>query len=166
MTPRPTSNRSAGTAPPPRTGARFDRWRRWRPRHLPPRSPDVGHHTAPGSLAQGDEKVVTWSDSRIVIAIGRYHVDALAEAYQRYADLVWRTAMAQSGPTVASWVVRDVYLGLWRSPQDYAVGPTSLPLQLCAQARFLAAERCLPANPADRQSQALASLGRISVPTP
>jgi plastocyanin len=62
------------------------------------------------------------SDGALVVAIGRWREDALAEAYRRHAGAVYALARRVTGDTVlAEEVVQEVYLRLWNSPDTLNV---------------------------------------------
>jgi len=74
------------------------------------------------------------SDATLVIAIGRYRQDALAEAYRRNAGAVYALAMRVIGNvTSAEEVVQEVFLRLWTEPDKFDPERGSLRSYLLAQ---------------------------------
>ena len=74
------------------------------------------------------------SDGGLVIAISRYHQDALAEAYRRHGGAVFGLARRLlSGAAQAEEVVQEVFLRLWNQPEKYDPGRGSLRSYLLAQ---------------------------------
>jgi RNA polymerase sigma-70 factor (ECF subfamily) len=74
------------------------------------------------------------SDGALVIAIGRYREDALAEAYRRNAGAVYALAMRVIGDvTSAEEVVQEVFLRLWTEPDKFDPERGSLRSYLLAQ---------------------------------
>lgn len=60
------------------------------------------------------------SDSALVVAIGRYRNDALAEAYRRHGGAVFALARRVLGDaTRAEEVVQEVFLRLWNQPDRF-----------------------------------------------
>ncbi len=75
------------------------------------------------------------SDANLVVAIGRWNEDALAEAYRRHAGAVY--ALAQRvlrEASVAEDVVQEVFLRLWDHPEKFDSERGSLRSYLLAQA--------------------------------
>ncbi len=60
------------------------------------------------------------SDGALVVAIGRYHESALAEAYRRHGGAVYGLARRLlREPAVAEDIVQEVFLRLWHDPERY-----------------------------------------------
>ncbi len=74
------------------------------------------------------------SDSALVVAIGRWREDALAETYRRHAGAVFGLARrVLNDATVAEEVVQEVFLRLWNSPDKFDPERGSLRSFLLAQ---------------------------------
>lgn len=74
------------------------------------------------------------SDAALVVAIGRWREDALAEAYRRHAGAVYGLARRVLGdPAIAEEVVQEVFLRVWNSPDKFDPGRGSLRSFLLAQ---------------------------------
>jgi RNA polymerase sigma-70 factor, ECF subfamily len=74
------------------------------------------------------------SDAGLVVAISRYHQDALAEAYRRHGGAVFGLARRLlSGGPQAEEVVQEVFLRLWDHPEKFDPGRGSLRSYLLAQ---------------------------------
>lgn len=74
------------------------------------------------------------SDALLVVAIGRWREDALAEAYRRHAGAVF--ALSQrlvNDRTLAEEVVQEVFLRLWDHPDKFDPERGSLRSYLLAQ---------------------------------
>jgi RNA polymerase sigma-70 factor, ECF subfamily len=75
------------------------------------------------------------SDPALVVAIGRWREDALAEAYRRHAGAVYGLARRVLGESaIAEEVVQEVFLRLWNMPDKFDPGRGSLRSFLLAQA--------------------------------
>ncbi|MBW3644281.1 MAG: sigma-70 family RNA polymerase sigma factor [Actinobacteria bacterium] len=74
------------------------------------------------------------SDAALVVAIGRWREDALAEAYRRHAGAVYALARRLlNDPTLAEEVVQEVFLRIWDSPEKFDPERGSLRSYLLAQ---------------------------------
>ncbi|GAC1314722.1 MAG: sigma-70 family RNA polymerase sigma factor [Acidimicrobiales bacterium] len=74
------------------------------------------------------------SDGSLVVAIGRWREDALAEAFRRHAGAVYALARRVLGDgTLAEEVVQEVFLKLWSAPDRYDPARGSLRSFLLAQ---------------------------------
>ena len=74
------------------------------------------------------------SDSALVVAIGRWREDALAEAYRRHAGAVFglaRRVLSEASP--AEEIVQEVFLRLWNQPDRFDPERGSLRSFLLAQ---------------------------------
>lgn len=61
-----------------------------------------------------DEDLVSASDAALIVAIGRWRQDALAEAYRRHAGAVFALASrVLADRTLAEEVTQEVFLRLW-----------------------------------------------------
>jgi RNA polymerase sigma-70 factor (ECF subfamily) len=62
----------------------------------------------------------TMSDAALVVAIGRYRQDALAEAYRRHGGAVFALARrVLNDPVIAEEVTQEVFLRLWNEPDRF-----------------------------------------------
>jgi RNA polymerase sigma-70 factor (ECF subfamily) len=74
------------------------------------------------------------SDAALVVAVARYHQDALAEVYRRHAGAVFGLARRLlSERTLAEEVVQEVFLRLWNDPERYDPSRGTLRSYLLAQ---------------------------------
>jgi RNA polymerase sigma-70 factor (ECF subfamily) len=82
------------------------------------------------------------SDATIVVAIGRYHEEALAEAYRRHGGAVFGLARRLlHEPGVAEDIVQEVFLRLWNTPERFDPERGSLRSYLLAQTHGRAVDR-------------------------
>jgi len=76
----------------------------------------------------------TLGDAALVVAIGRWRQDALAEAYRRHAGAVFGLAGRLLGHrALAEEVVQEVFLRLWDHPDRFDADRGSLRSYLLAQ---------------------------------
>jgi len=74
------------------------------------------------------------SDGALVVAIGRYREDALAEVYRRHAGAVYGLARrVLADVTSSEEVVQEVFLRLWTAPEKFDPERGSLRSYLLAQ---------------------------------
>lgn len=90
--------------------------------------------TAPKNSSMTVEQLEQASDATLVVSIGRYHEDALAEVYRRHAGAVFalsRRLLADR--TLAEEIVQEVFLRLWNDPDRFDPQRGSLRSYLLAQ---------------------------------
>lgn len=93
------------------------------------------------------------SDPVLVVAIGRWREDALAETYRRHAGAVYGLARRVLGdPAIAEEVVQEIFLRLWNMPDKFDPGRGSLRSFLLAQAHGRAVD-LLRADTSRRQRE-------------
>ena len=74
------------------------------------------------------------SDAALVVAVGRWHQDALAEAYRRHSGAVLALARrVLSDSARAEEVVQEVFTRLWNNPERFDPARGSLRSYLLAQ---------------------------------
>jgi RNA polymerase sigma-70 factor (ECF subfamily) len=74
------------------------------------------------------------SDAQLVVAIGRFHQAALAEAYRRHAGATFGLGLRiVVDRSLAEEVVQEVFLRLWNDPEKYDPARGSLRSYLLAQ---------------------------------
>jgi RNA polymerase sigma-70 factor (ECF subfamily) len=96
--------------------------------------PHPDRRSAPKKASMTVEQLREASDAALVVSIGRYHEDALAEVYRRHAGAVFALARRLlSSRTLAEEVVQEVFLRLWNDPDRYDPDRGSLRSYLLAQ---------------------------------
>ena len=81
------------------------------------------------------ESLKDMSDQALVVAVGRWHEDALAEAYRRHGGAVFSLARRVLSDLVsAEEVLQEVFLRLWNQPEKFDAERGSLRSYLLAQA--------------------------------
>jgi RNA polymerase sigma-70 factor (ECF subfamily) len=81
-------------------------------------------------------------DAALVVAVGRYRRDALAEVYRRHSGAVYALARkVTADPHLAEEVVQDVFLAVWRAPERFDPDRGSLRSYLLAQAHGRSVDR-------------------------
>lgn len=90
--------------------------------------------SAPNKGSMSIEQLRDASDAALVVSIGRYHEDALAEIYRRHAGAVFALARRLlADRTLAEEVVQEVFLRLWNAPDRFDPSRGSLRSYLLAQ---------------------------------
>lgn len=89
---------------------------------------------APKKSTMAIEQLRESSDASLVVSIGRYHEDALAEIYRRHAGAVFALARRLlADRTLAEEIVQEVFLRLWNDPDKFDPDRGSLRSYLLAQ---------------------------------
>jgi len=89
---------------------------------------------APNTGQMRDADLTLASDAQLVVAIGRWRQDALAEAYRRHAGAVFGLANRVLGRrNLAEEVVQEVFLRLWHHAERFDPERGSLRSWLLAQ---------------------------------
>lgn len=97
-------------------------------------SPHPDRLVAPKKRVMAIEQLNEASDASLVVSVGRYHEEALAEVYRRHAGAVFALARRLlSDRTLAEEVVQEVFLRLWNDPDRFDPDRGSLRSYLLAQ---------------------------------
>jgi len=105
------------------------------------------------------DSVTARSDSALVVAIGRWRRDALAEAYRRHAGAVLALARDVLGDATRSEeIVRVTFLRLWQHPDSFDPDRGSLRSFLLATAHGQAIEVLRSAAPRGHRTARNASV--------
>ena len=89
---------------------------------------------APNSEGMRQDDLTLASDAQLVVAIGRWRQDALAEAYRRHAGAVFALASrVLASRNLAEEVVQEVFLRLWDNAERFDPERGSLRSWLLAQ---------------------------------
>lgn len=90
--------------------------------------------SAPKNSSMSVDQLEQASDATLVVSIGRYHEDALAEVYRRHAGAVFALSRRLlSDRTLAEEIVQEVFLRLWNDPDRFDPQRGSLRSYLLAQ---------------------------------
>ncbi len=101
--------------------------------------PDTAAVVGGPEVSTGNE-VADYGDSGLMICIGRRRRSALAEVYRRHGGTMHTLAAQVCGTELGEDVVRDVMVALWRDPEAFDAGRSSLRGFLLAQAHARAVE--------------------------
>ena len=81
-----------------------------------------------------DDDLRAASDAQLVVSIGRFHQDALAEVYRRHAGASFGLSLRiVTDRALAEEVVQEVFLRLWNEPEKFDAARGSLRSYLLAQ---------------------------------
>lgn len=90
--------------------------------------------SAPKNETMAIEQLHDASDASLVVSVGRYHEEALAEVYRRHAGAVFALARRLlADRTLAEEIVQEVFLRLWNDPDRFDPDRGSLRSYLLAQ---------------------------------
>ncbi len=105
------------------------------------------------ALSEMSAPITEASDGALVVAIGRWRQEALAEAYRRHAGAVYGLARRVLGDsTLGEEIVQEVFLRLWNTPDRFDPERGSLRSFLLAQAHGRAVD-LLRSDTARRQRE-------------
>jgi RNA polymerase sigma-70 factor (ECF subfamily) len=83
----------------------------------------------------------TASDTALLVGIGRWHEDALAEIYRRHGAAVHNLARRVTGSSsLADEVTQEVFVGLWKRPEQFDANRGSLRSLLITKAHSRAVD--------------------------
>jgi len=85
-------------------------------------------------VGSSDQEFRDASDAQLVVAVGRFHQGALAEAYRRHAGGAFGLALRITNDrALGEEVVQEVFLRLWNDPEKFDPARGSLRAYLLAQ---------------------------------
>src|SRR6266536_1503510 len=91
----------------------------------------------------------TVSDAGLVVAIGRFHHDALAEAYRRHGAAAFGLALRiVADRRLAEEVVQEVFLRLWNEPEKFDPSADRC-VRICSRRLMAAVSTWCARNPRD-----------------
>jgi RNA polymerase sigma-70 factor (ECF subfamily) len=95
---------------------------------------DMSRSRRRGSPSISAAELREMSDAGLVVAIGRFHHDALAEAYRRHGAAAFGLALRiVADRRLAEEVVQEVFLRIWNEPEKFDPERGSLRSYLLAQ---------------------------------